>query len=255
MVILKEWIDKQIDFSQRNTMVFDPDVTYILGVDYGRQHDATSFCISHRDDSRNKIVIDYMRTVSGENDHDCDYSQIRDHMEEIVRFYRPRWIVPDATGLGQPLVEQLNADLRRWGVSAYTSIFREGRGNQLGFVFTKNSKSDLIANLIRMLSENPARLSIPPPNEPEISELQTELLRFECEVMEGGYIKYGTQNYHDDRIIALALTLWMHRRGAYSTFSAEFFDYGQSSTTRQSTQSIGPLMINIGEIEFGEDVV
>jgi hypothetical protein len=36
----------------------------------------------------------------------------------------------------------------------------------------------------------------------------TELLRFECTVEEGGYIKYGTQNFHDDRVIAFALSLW-----------------------------------------------
>jgi hypothetical protein len=251
MVILKEWIDKQINYSLRNVMKVDPEQTYILGVDYGRQHDATSFCVSHYDRTTKQVIIDYMRTVSGENDHDTDYAQIREHMEEIVRFYRPRWIIPDATGLGQPLVEQLQSDLRRWGVSSSTSIYRE-KNKQLGFVFSRTTKADLIGNLIRMLSENPHRLQIPPPTEPEIHELQTELLRFECEVQDGGYIKYGTQDYHDDRVIALALSLWMHRRGSYSSFNAKFFDYGESKTTRESVkQDWNYTQLEMMEIDGG----
>jgi hypothetical protein len=51
--------------------------------------------------------------------------------------------------------------------------------------------------------------------------------------MEAGYTKYGVQSYHDDRVIALALSLWGHRRKPWFKPEAKFFDYGVSKMSRQ----------------------
>lgn len=213
MVILNEWIENNINPKLRNTMERTAGIKYILGLDYGRLHDASSFCITHYDKKKKKIVIDYMVTVSGEYDYQTDYDGIHETLEDIVKFYRPVWVVPDSTGLGYSQVERMKKDFMRWGVR--TRIFTNVKGTKekpkMGFSIQKNNKPDLIGNLITLLSMNPSQLELPPKTELEINELVTELLRFECEVKDGGYIKYGTQQYHDDRVIALALSLWAHR--------------------------------------------
>jgi len=212
MVILEEWIDNCTNQNLRNVMSFDENVRYILGLDYGRLHDASSFCITHFDKKTKKITLDYMRTVSGEFDYETDYDKIHKHLEQIVKFYKPVLIIPDATGLGYSQVERMQKDLKKWGVRSkiYTNVKSKKDNPRLGFVISKTVKQELISNLITKFSMNPPVLQIPPKTEPEIGELIKELLRFECEVKEGGYIKYGTQDYHDDRVIALALSLWGH---------------------------------------------
>lgn len=213
MVILNEWIERNTNDKLRNVVERIEGVKYVLGLDYGRLHDASSFCITHYDKKTKRIVIDYMVTVSGEYDYQTDYDGIHNKLEELVKFYRPVWTVPDSTGLGYSQVERMKKDFMRWGVR--TRIFTNVRGSKekprMGFTISKQTKPELIGNLITLLSMNPQQLELPPKTELEINELVTELLRFECEVLDGGYIKYGTQQYHDDRVISLALSLWAHR--------------------------------------------
>ena len=89
MVISKEWIDKQIDFSLRNTMTVQEGVQYVVGIDYGRVHDASSICVTHYDKETKRIVLDYMRTISGEFDHETDYMGISNQLLEVLTFYKP----------------------------------------------------------------------------------------------------------------------------------------------------------------------
>ena len=222
MVILNEWIEKNTVDRLRNVMKVKPGNKYILGVDYGRVHDASSFCVTHTDKRTKRIVLDYLETVSGEFDHETDYQGIHAKLGEIIKFYKPMWVVPDATGVGLPQVEQLQRDLRFWNSS--TKVFAN-RKDKLGFLISRTSKPDLIGNLITLLSRNPQSLELPPRTEPEIGELVTELLRFECKIEEAGYIKYGTQNYHDDRVIAYALSLWGNKSSNWFMPKIKGYDY------------------------------
>ena len=230
MVILKEWITKNTNVMLRNTMVREDGIAYVAGIDYGRHHDAASICITHMDKKTGQIVIDYMRTISGEFDYETDWAEIKTQFLEVIKFYRPVWVVPDATGLGDPLVEELHKDIR--ALKLKCKLFNNKK-DRLGFVISRITKPDLIGNLIALFSRNPHALQFPPTSEPEIQELVTELLRFECEVLEAGYIKYGSQTYHDDRVISLALSLWGHRRKPWFTPKIEFFDYGVSKMARE----------------------
>ncbi len=217
MVILNDWIIRNTNNKLRNVMEFIRKAKYVIGVDYGRLHDASSFCVTHYDKKKGRIIHDYMITISGEFDYETDYDAIKDKLEELVRFYKPVWVVPDSTGTGYPEVERLAKDVKYW--SPYTRIFSNKKftprtpmnERRLGFQILKNTKPDLIGNLITLLSMDVQQLELPPKTELEINELVTEMLRFECEVKDGGYIKYGTQSHHDDRVIALALSLWAHR--------------------------------------------
>jgi hypothetical protein len=230
MVILREWIDKNVNVILRNTMVREEGIAYVAGIDYGRYHDAASICITHLDKKTGQIVIDYMRTIAGEFDHETDWITIKTQFLEIIKFYKPVWVVPDATGLGDPLVEELHRDIKALKIRC--KLFNNKK-DRLGFIISKLTKPDLIGNMIALLSRNPHALQLPPASEPEIQELITELLRFECEILEAGYIKYGTQSYHDDRVISLALSLWGHRRKPWFKPEIKFFDYGVSKMARE----------------------
>ena len=232
MVILKEWIDKNTNTMRRNTMTKIPGVSYVCGMDYGRHHDAASICITHRDPKSGRIVLDYMRTIAGEFDHDTDWQSIKNQFLSVIKHFRPVWIVPDATGLGDPLVEELQRDLEKEGLRSKCKIFNN-RKDRLGFIISNTSKPELIGNIIALLSRNPQALELPPTSEPEINEFVKELLRFEMEIMDAGYFKYGTQSYHDDRVISFALSLWGHRRKPWYKPEVKFFDYGLSKTIRQ----------------------
>ena len=129
------------------------------------------------------------------------------------------------------LVEELKRDLKNLGLSGKCKIFNN-KNDRLGFVISHISKPELIGNMIALLSRNPQALELPPSSEPEINELTKELLRFECEIMDAGYIKYGTQSYHDDRVISFALSLWGHRRKPWYKPDVKFFDYGFSKSAR-----------------------
>jgi len=242
MVILQEWIDKNTNVMLRNVMVRKEGVAYVAGLDYGRHHDAASICITHTDKSTGRIVVDYMRTIAGEFDHDTDWQSIKTQFLEIIKFFKPVWIVPDATGLGDPLVEELHRDLR--ALKLRCKLFNNKK-DRLGFTISHTTKPDLIGFLIALFSRNPHALELPPKSEPEIQELITELLRFECEIMEAGYLKYGVQSYHDDRVIALALSLWGHRRKPWFKPKVEFFDYGVSKMAREEFSMV--------EINMDED--
>lgn len=223
MVILKEWIDNNTNDKLRNKAKAKKEINYVLGVDYGRLHDATCFCVTHRDQKTKRIVLDYMKTIAGEYDFDTDYAKIREQLKSITQHFNPTLIVPDATGAGYSQVEQLKKDIFEWGCRS--KIYNSSK-DRLGFIFSKQTKQDLIGNLIALLSQEKQQLEIPPQTEPEINELVTEMLRFECEVMEGGYIKYGTQPYHDDRLVAYALSLWGHRNAnKFYRMKPKGFDY------------------------------
>jgi hypothetical protein len=236
MVILNEWIEKNTIEKLRNKMKLDTRVKYILGVDYGRSHDASSFCITHTDPKTKRIVLDFMETVSGEFDHETDYQGIHAKLGEIISFYRPMWVVPDATGVGAPQVEQLQRDLRFW--SSGTKVFSNTK-RQKGFIISRVSKPDLLGNLITLLSRNPPALMLPPRTETEIGELVTELLRFECKVEDAGYIRYGTQNYHDDRVIALALSLWGNQSSNWYSSKIKGYNYNLVKRREKSRSESG----------------
>lgn len=214
MIFLKEWIDRATNVRLRNTMERREGIFYTLGLDFGRLHDATCFTLLHRDPISKRIVLDYMRSISGEFDFETDWSGIHEQAREIISFYQPSLVVMDSTGVGYREVEDIQKQMHEWSPG---SVLYHSQKNwfklppekrRLGFWFDRINKPQLIGNLKASFSTNPAILEIPPKTESEIDEFVNELLRFECKEHENGYIEYGTQDYHDDRLISYALALW-----------------------------------------------
>jgi hypothetical protein len=217
MVILNDWIVKNTNDKLRNVLNYNPSFDYVMGVDYGRLHDASAMTVVHKDETSGRIIFDYMKTVSGEYDYQTDYDGIHNTLGGIVKYFNPRTIVMDSTGLGYSQVERVKKDLQlEWRVGS--KIYCNTK-DKLGFVISKQSKVELIGNFIAMISKNPPALEIPPRTEPEFDELVLEMLNYQCEVGEQGYIKYGTQQYHDDRLISAALAIYPFKQN--KSFSAK----------------------------------
>jgi len=210
MVFLGQWIKDATNPNLKNYFQ-NKGHSYVLGVDYGRKHDASCFYVTHRDHKSGRIVLDYALSVAGEFDEERTYKYIRKKLMKILIKFNPVWAVLDSTGMGDPLVEQFEDDIKickHKGFPISTKILNNT--NQKGFIISRKTKPELIGNLIKLFSKG--RIEIPPSSEPEISGLREELLRFEYENVPGmNYIKYGTQSFHDDKVLALALSCWGHR--------------------------------------------
>jgi len=229
MVILGQWLTNCTNQKLRNAFVSYEKEAYVLGVDYGRKHDASCFYVTHRDKKTGHVILDYALSVAGDNDLRRTYKYIRRKLMMVVEKFNPYLAVLDATGLGDPLVELFEDDIKtlqrekilvfkedgkkyilRTDKDINTKIF-DNKMNSRGFIISRANKPDLIGEVIKMFSKG--LIEIPPASEPEIGEFREECLRFEAEVMPGtDYIKYGTQSFHDDRVIAFALSLWGHRQ-------------------------------------------
>jgi hypothetical protein len=98
---------------------------------------------------------------------------------------------PDATGIGDPIVE----DLKSRGL-------RIGGENGEGFKFTEHSRTNLLNNLAILLEQDKIKI---PNDEGLIGELES----FRYELTDRGRIKVTVpSNMHDDRVMSLALSVW-----------------------------------------------
>lgn len=210
MVFLGNWLKAATNPKLRN-LFKNRGFSYVCGVDFGKKHDASCFYVTHRNPKNGHIVLDFAMSVAGEFDEERTYRYIRKKLIRVLANFNPYWAVLDATGMGDPLVEQVEDDINiciHKGIPIETKIL--ANTSQKGYIISRRTKPDLIGNLIKLFSKG--IIEIPPTTEPEIAGLREELLRFEYENVPGmNYIKYGTQSFHDDRVIALALSCWGHR--------------------------------------------
>jgi hypothetical protein len=215
---------------------------YTMGMDFGKTHDASVMNVGHYDWKINKCVWDYMLTIAGEYQN-IDYVDIRRQFLELVALYNPVWVVPDATGVGDSVVDDMWNDIQMLRIRGYVVIeyvengkvkqhvIKMARGQRCrtkiycnkkekgqfskrkrkGFIFDINTKMDVIDNLLEGYTKR-ADLLIPGYNVPEVKDFWDEMLAFGFEVTDSKHIKYGTQSAHDDRVIAHALMYWASRQ-------------------------------------------
>ncbi|MHA1748704.1 MAG: terminase large subunit domain-containing protein [Promethearchaeota archaeon] len=205
-VFLSEWINRAENPRLHMSFEAKQNIVYHIGIDYGRKHDASCFYVTTKIEKTGKIRLVYAKSVAGEWDHQRTYKYIRKELMKIIKNFNPVTAAPDATGLGDPLVEEFEEDLKK--VNVQTTILNYPHGK--GVIFSRSSKPKIIGNLIKMFSQG--MIELPSRTNPEIKGLIEELLRYECDMHPGSdYIKYGTQSFHDDRVIALALSVWCHK--------------------------------------------
>jgi len=215
-VFRKDWIDACMKERLQNVMRYDPEVNYMAGIDFGKLHDNSVICIGHEDSKTHRIVLDYLRIIESDV-HGKEYEDIRSELMEVIMFYKPVWLIPDSTGMGEPIIEIMEKDLR---VLGWNGRIYSNKNNRLGFIFDIKSKPDLIENLVEYFARS--KIEMPPLYEAAIGTLVNELLNFSYDQSQSSYIKYGVQLEHDDTVIALALMIWGHKHKPWVQVQFEF---------------------------------
>lgn len=159
---------------------------YVMGVDLARTVDFTVLTVI---DSVTREVVAWERF------QDLAWSVQKLKVQELAARYNNALCVIDSTGIGDPIIE----DLQGSGLSIWY------KDDKPGFKFTNDSKNQLINNLAIAIEQR--RITFP--NEPV---LVNELQAFEYSITDGGRIKYGAPDgKHDDCVISLALACWALR--------------------------------------------
>lgn len=172
-VFRTEWVDRALLLKREG------EGLVVAGVDWARSRDYTALAILRG--AREGAQLLLIRRWQG-----LSWSEQVTIVAEHLRLYNPVRVVCDRTGLGDPLLEALQA---------------AGIPHAEGVVFTRAFKQNLIENLALMLEQGRLQL-LPEP------ELLRELHHFEATPTERGTRLQGVGGVHDDMVIALALAAW-----------------------------------------------
>ena len=156
----------------------DPNKSYVMGVDLAKYQDYTVVIVM---DKVNKQVVYFDRF------HKLDWNFQKNKIANIVRRYNNAECIIDATGIGDPIFDDLN----RLGL------------NIKPYKISGTSKKPLIENL--SLNIQDANIHYP-----DIPELINELNIYAYKQNPAtGHTSYSApEGYHDDIVIALALACW-----------------------------------------------
>ena len=152
----------------------DPDLNYVIGVDWGRTNDATVFVVL---DAVNKQVVAIDRMIKTGFDLQVGRLQM------MVDKWRPMSIIAETNSIGMPMLERLqrmNMPVR-------------------GFTTTNASKAEIIEKLAVAIEKQEIGLL-------RHETLLQELIAYTQERTAGGLTKYGApMGEHDDCVMALAI--------------------------------------------------
>lgn len=151
-----------------------PGRSYVIGWDIAKYEDYSVVVVMDRD---RKHVVAFDRFGR------LDYSLQMGRVEILAKKYNDAFILVDATGVGDPILESL----RNRGL------------NVEGFVFTPVGKKQLIESLVLAIERREISF-------PEIPQLISELELFGYDLTTAGNVKYSApEGHNDDCVMALAL--------------------------------------------------
>lgn len=179
-------------------------LTYITGVDLAKVEDFTVVIT---------ICKETREVVAFKRFNQLDWSIQKEAIIGETRKYNSLAVV-DATGVGDPIVE----DLKKAGV------------NVLPYQITAPSKKELIDRLVVSIEQRLITF-------PNIEVLVDELKNYSYEITASRNIRYGApEGMHDDCVIALALAV----------FGVRNFIYGKRVETKPRQKSNSSKLINAG---------
>jgi len=162
---------------------------YVLGTDLAKHQDWTVIIVADKQGGQ-VVYFDRFQRES--------WGLVRGKIVATAKRYNNAEVIPDSTGVGDPITE----DLERAGCRVYRD------GDRPGYVFTARSKEQLIENLIVTMTNRGIKY-------PHIPKLIDEMKEFERTESKAGNIQYSApQGKHDDCVIALALACWGLASGA-----------------------------------------
>lgn len=170
-------IDRCIDNTIKLNPVWDGRFRYQFGVDLAMHVDWTVAAGVNRQTHKLEVWDRY---------NQIDYNLQKARIEAMLRRYGNAGANVDQTGVGEPIVQDLQA-----------------RGlNINGVQITAPTKQNLITNLAMWIEQGKIKF-------PNIPELVEELRIFGYEVLPSGKIRYAAPDgFHDDCVMALALAVW-----------------------------------------------
>jgi hypothetical protein len=163
-----------------------PNKTYRIGADLAKTSDFTAICIL--DQNRHLVEFDRFQKM--------DWNIQKQRIISLARKYNNASVLIDSTGLGDPILDDLQEVNKGifWGNKNYLRIE--------GFKFTNQSKNQLIQAL--QLAFETEAISYP-----NIPVLIDELEAYEYEILTSGSFRYSAPpGLHDDAVTALALANW-----------------------------------------------
>lgn len=165
---------------------------YVIGVDLAKSEDFTVLTVI---DSKTREVVHISRF------QDIEWRQQKLMIQRLAAQYNNAQCVVDASGVGDPIVE----DLKNAGISLYYDK------DQPGFKFTNESKNRLIEQLAIAIEQRQITF-------PNHEILINELFNYEYSITDNGRIKYSAPpGKHDDCVISLALAVWGIRSYLYTS--------------------------------------
>jgi len=155
----------------------NPAHFYQMGVDLAKYQDFTTISV---------IDLNTFEEVYKERFNQIDWNLQKARIEAVyLRYGKPRGFI-DATGVGDPIVE----DLRSRGVMLEP------------YKFTEGTRTDALTNLSMVLQTDRVRFL----NDPVF---KAELSYFQYELSENGKLKIKVPDgLHDDTVFAAALAVW-----------------------------------------------
>lgn len=159
---------------------------YAIGVDWGREHDATVFAVFDIGERR-MVAIDRMTKV--------DYALQRTRLHALAAAFPKAAILAEANSMGTPVIEQLQ---------------REGL-RVVPFTTSNTTKAQIVDALALALEQRSVTLL----NDPV---LIGELEAFDSEKLPSGTLRYSApEGQHDDCVMATCLSFWQAAHGVRVT--------------------------------------
>lgn len=187
----------------------------VIGVDVGQKRDPTALCVAQPEDrsingrAETHFLIRHLERLP----LGTAYPAVADRVAALVATVRkrsegtPRLYV-DATGVGQPLIDLLDA--RAMGVAVIATTFTHGdQRAQVDPRTVRLGKAYLVSRLQALLRSSRVHL----PRTAEAEALARELLDYEIRVDENANDRYGAFKVgtHDDLVTALGLAVQLDR--------------------------------------------
>jgi hypothetical protein len=185
----------------------------IIGIEPGRKRDPAALCVVEREDrysealrdSEAHFLVRYLQRLPV----GTSFPETARRLAEILSAMRKRFgttpeVFVDATGLGQPFVDLLEAQARDLQVSAVYFSYGDHRTEELNGE-VRLGKAWLVSRLQVLLQTG--RLHLPRTTESEL--LAADLLDFEVEVAADANERFGAfrVSARDDLITALGLAV------------------------------------------------
>ena len=150
---------------------------YVLGVDLAKVNDYTVITVYDRSTNA-QVYQDRFNTI--------EWPFQKKRIKAISDHYRRALVILDATGIGDPIAD----DLIRAGIPVEP------------IKFTEQSKKDIIEKLSIWIEQKQIKIL-------NIEETLHEFDNFNYEIGESGHIRYGApQGFNDDIVIAHGLAVW-----------------------------------------------